>query len=88
MIPAAGVKVYDAISQAMVGNPQTYPPPDPLLLAKFVNIGVGAGKTPSKAAATNSTLNTALQTDKCKNSKHWNTCEWLASTDRFRYLRK
>jgi len=61
MIPAAGIKVYDAISQAMVGNPQTYPPPDPLLLAKFASIGVGVGKTPSKTVATNSTLNTALQ---------------------------
>src|SRR5215469_8446199 len=61
MIPAAGVKVYDAISQAMVGNPQTYPPPDPLLLAKFATIGVGAGKTPSTGAATNSTLNAALK---------------------------
>jgi len=61
MIPAAGIKVYDAISQAMVGNPQTYPPPDPLLLAKFASIGVGPGKTPSQAAATNNTLNAALQ---------------------------
>jgi hypothetical protein len=61
MIPASGVKVYDAISQAMVGNPQTYPPPDPILLAKFASIGIGPGKTPSKAAATNSTLNEALQ---------------------------
>jgi len=61
MIPAAGVKVYDALSQAMVGNPQTYPPPDPLLLAKFASIGIGAGKTPSTAAATNSTLNAAFQ---------------------------
>jgi hypothetical protein len=61
MIPAAGIKVYDGISQAMVGNPQTYPPPDPLLLAKFASIGVGPGKTPSQAAATNSTLNAALQ---------------------------
>jgi hypothetical protein len=61
MIPAAGIRVYDAISQAMVGNPQTYPPPDPQLLAKFASIGIGPGKTPSKAAATNSTLNTALQ---------------------------
>jgi hypothetical protein len=62
MIPASGIKVYDAISQAMVGNPQTFPPPDPQLLAKFASIGIGPGKTPSKEAATNSTLNAALQT--------------------------
>jgi len=61
-IPAAAIKVYDAISQAMVGNPQTYPPPDPQLLAKFAGMGIGPGKTPSKEAATNSTLNAALQT--------------------------
>jgi hypothetical protein len=62
-------------------------------LAKFACIGVGPGKTPSKAAATNSTLNAALQTGitegekliNTKNSKHWNTSEWLAYTDRFRY---
>jgi hypothetical protein len=62
MIPAAGIKVYDAISQAMVGNPQTYPPPDPQLLAKFASIGIGPGKTPSREAADNTTLNAALQT--------------------------
>src|SRR5215467_13116637 len=62
VIPAAGIKVYDAISQAMVGNPQTYPLPSPELYAKFASIGVGPGKTPSKEAATNSTLNSALQT--------------------------
>ena len=61
-IPAAAIKVYDAISQAMAGNPQTYPPPDPQLLAKFAGMGIGPGKTPSKEAATNSTLNAALQT--------------------------
>jgi hypothetical protein len=61
LIPAAGIKVCDAISQAMVGNPQT-PPPDPQLLAKFVSIGIGPGKTPSKEAATNSALNAALHT--------------------------
>jgi hypothetical protein len=61
MIPAAGIKVYDAISQAMVGNPQTYPPPDPKLLAKFTSIVFGPGKTPSKEAA-NTTLNAAIQT--------------------------
>jgi len=73
MIPAAGVKVYDAISQAMVGNPQTYPPPDPLLLTKFASIGVGPGKTPSKAAATNSTLNAALQSGIAEGEKLINT---------------
>jgi hypothetical protein len=60
MIPAAGIKVYDAISQGMVGNPST--PTDPQLLAKFASIGIGPGKTPTKEAATNSTLNAALQT--------------------------
>lgn len=44
MIPAAGIKVYDAISEAMVGNPQS--PPDPQLLSKFASIGIGPGKTP------------------------------------------
>ncbi|MFZ0512355.1 MAG: DUF1214 domain-containing protein [Candidatus Nitrosopolaris sp.] len=58
MIPAAGIKVYDAISQAMVGNPQN--PPDPQLLAKFVTMGIGPGKSPS--AASNETIKTALQT--------------------------
>jgi hypothetical protein len=58
MIPAAGIKVYDVINQAMVGNPQTYPPPDPQLLAKFTCIGIGPGKTQSA----NTTLNAALQT--------------------------
>lgn len=75
------------ISQAMVGNPQTYPPPDPQLLANFASIGIGPGKTPSKEAATNSTLNAALQTGITegqklitKGSKRWNKREWLAST--------
>src|SRR5215469_12384447 len=45
----------------MVGNPQTYPPPEVGLLAKFASIGIGPGKTPSKEAASNSTLNAALQ---------------------------
>ena len=45
----------------MVGNPQTLPPPEVGLLAKFASIGIGPGKTPSKEAATNSTLNAALQ---------------------------
>jgi hypothetical protein len=40
MIPAAGIKVYGAISQAMIGNPQTYPAPEPQLLAKFASIGM------------------------------------------------
>ena len=61
LIRAAGIKVYDAISQAMVGNPQTYPPPSPQLYSNFASIGIGPGKTPSKAAATNSTLNATLQ---------------------------
>ncbi len=46
----------------MVGNPQTYPPPDHQLLANFTSIGIGPGKTPSKEAAANTTLNAALQT--------------------------
>jgi hypothetical protein len=73
MIPAAGIKIYDAISQAMVGNPQTYPPPDPQLLAKFASIGIGPGKTPSKTAATNGTLNAALQTGITEGEKLINT---------------
>jgi len=62
LIPALGIKVFDAISQAMVGNPQTFPPPDPQLLSNFASMGIGPSKTPSKEAANNNTLNAALQT--------------------------
>jgi hypothetical protein len=57
MIPAAGIKIYDAISQAMVGNPQS--PPDPQILAKFASIGIGPGKTPT--ATNNNTIKKALE---------------------------
>jgi len=59
LIPTTGIKIYDQIGQAMVGNPPN--PSDPVTLAKFASIGIGPDKTPSKEAATNSTLNTALQ---------------------------
>ena len=58
MIPVAGIKVYDATSQGMVGNPST--PTNPQLLAKFASIGIGPGKTPS--VTSNETIKTALQT--------------------------
>lgn len=57
-IPKSGIKVYDEISQGMVGNPPN--PPDPQLSAKFATIGIGPGKVPSKEAT--DTIKAALQT--------------------------
>jgi hypothetical protein len=57
-ISKLGLKVYDEISQGMVGNPPS--PPDPQLITKFASIGIGPGKTPSTEA--NDTIKTALQT--------------------------
>ena len=58
MIAPTDIKIFDEISSAMVGNPLN--PPDPVLVAKLVSIGVGPGKVPSTQA--NDTIKTALQT--------------------------
>lgn len=58
LIAPSGIKVYDEIGQAMVGNPLN--PPDPGLVAKIASIGIGPGKTPSTQA--NATIKAALQT--------------------------
>ena len=57
-IPTTGIKIYDEISAAMVGNPLN--PPDPDLVKKLASIGIGIGKTPSTQA--NDTIKSALQT--------------------------
>jgi hypothetical protein len=36
-----GIKIYDEIGQAMVGNPLN--PPDPGLVTKLASIGIGPG---------------------------------------------
>jgi hypothetical protein len=59
LIPTTGIKIYDQIGQAMVGNPPN--PPDSVMLDKLATLGIGPGRTPSKEAATNSTLIAALQ---------------------------
>jgi hypothetical protein len=58
LIAPTGIKIYDEISQAMIGNPLN--PPDPVLVTKLASIGIGPGKTPSTEA--NVTIKTALQT--------------------------
>ncbi len=61
LIPSTGIKIFDEIGAAMVGNPPN--PPDPALVSKLASIGIGPGKTPSKdAAAANETIKAALQT--------------------------
>jgi hypothetical protein len=57
-IAPTGIKIYDEISQAMVGNPLN--PADPVLVTKLASIGIGPGKTPSTEA--NDTIKAALQT--------------------------
>ena len=57
-IPTTGIKLYDELGQAMTKNPLN--PPDPGLVAKLANIGIGPGKTPSVEA--NHTIKTALET--------------------------
>jgi hypothetical protein len=57
-IPTTGIKIYDEIGAAMVGNPLN--PPDPELVGKLASIGIGPGKVPSTQA--NDTIKSALQT--------------------------
>jgi hypothetical protein len=57
-IYTTGIKIYDEISAAMVGNPLN--PPDPELVKKLASIGIGLGKTPSTQA--NDTIRKALET--------------------------
>lgn len=57
-IPTTGIKIYDEIGQAMIGNPLN--PPEPALVKKLASIGIGPGKTPSTEA--NDTIKQALQT--------------------------
>jgi hypothetical protein len=43
LIPKLGIKIYDKISQGMVGNPPS--PPDRELVTKFASIGIDPGNT-------------------------------------------
>ena len=58
LIAPTGIKIYDEIGQAMIGNPLN--PPDPVLVTKLDSIGIGPGKVPSTQA--NDTIKQALQT--------------------------
>ena len=58
LIAPTGIKIYDEMGQAMIGNPLN--PPDPVLVTKLASIGIGPGKTPSTEA--NDTIKAALQT--------------------------
>ena len=58
LIAPTGIKIYDEIGKAMIGNPLN--PPDPALVTKLASIGIGPGKTPSTEA--NDTIKAALQT--------------------------
>jgi len=42
LIAPTGIKIYDEIGQAMLGNPLN--PPDPGLVSKLASIGIGPGK--------------------------------------------
>ena len=57
LIAPTGIKIFDEIGVAMMGNPLN--PPDPVLVTKLASIGIGPGKTPSTEA--NDTIKTALQ---------------------------
>lgn len=57
-IPTTGIKIYDEIGAAMIGNPLN--PPDPGLVKKIASIGIGPGMVPSTQA--NDTIKSALQT--------------------------
>jgi hypothetical protein len=58
LIAPTGIKIFDELGAAMIGNPLN--PPDPVLVTKLASIGVGPGKVPSTEA--NDTIKTALQT--------------------------
>ena len=58
LIAPTGIKIYDEIGKAMIGNPLN--PPNPTLVTKMESIGIGPGKTPSTEA--NDTIKAALQT--------------------------
>ena len=57
LIAPTGIKIFDEIGAAMMGNPLN--PPDPVLVTKLASIGIGPGKAPSTEA--NDTIKTALQ---------------------------
>ena len=48
LIATTGIKIYDEIGKAMIGNPLN--PADPGLVTKLASIGIGPGKEPSKDA--------------------------------------
>ena len=58
LIAPTGIKIFDEIGAAMIGNPLN--PPDPVLVTKLASIGIGPGNVPS--TETNDTIKTALQT--------------------------
>jgi hypothetical protein len=58
LIAPTGIKIYDEIGQAMIGNPLN--PPDPTLVDKLASIGISPGMTPSTQA--NDTIKAALET--------------------------
>jgi hypothetical protein len=81
LIPTTGIKIYDEIGQAMIGNP--FNPPD-RGLGKLASIGIGPGKVPSTEAndtiksGTADRYNRRSKDDRCKSSKCWNKCQWVA----------
>jgi len=58
LIAPTGIKIYDEIGAAMTGNPPN--PPDPQLITKLAQIGIGPNKVPSQEA--NDTIKGALET--------------------------
>jgi DNA sulfur modification protein DndE len=58
LIAPTGIKIFDEIGAAMIGNPPN--PPDPQLITKFAEIGIGPDKVPSQQA--NDTIKAALET--------------------------
>ncbi len=75
LIAPTGIKIYDEIGKAMIGNPLN--PPDPALVTKLASIGIGPGKTPSTEA--NDTIKASTtdgyyrrsKVDRRKSSKYW-----------------
>ena len=56
-IPTTGIKIYDEIGTAMIGNPPNIP--DPEVVKKMASIGIGPNNTPSTSA--NETIKNALE---------------------------